>query len=64
MRAILAMAKNRCIGKDGKLPWHYKEDLQFFKESTNDSLILVGRKTFENLPPLKNRSIWILTSNL
>ncbi len=64
MRALLAMAKNRCIGKNGKLPWHYKEDLKFFKEFTDDSLILVGRKTFEYLPPLKNRSIWVLTFNV
>ena len=28
--AIAAMASNRVIGRDGKLPWHLPEDLKFF----------------------------------
>ena len=61
MKSILAMAKNRCIGKDGKLPWHFKDELRWFKELTVGHALLVGRKTFEGLPPLKNRDVWVLT---
>jgi len=32
---IAWMAKNRTIGKDNKLPWHYPEDLQYFKKTTS-----------------------------
>lgn len=55
MKAILAMSKNRCIGKDGKLPWHHKEDFQWFKEFTMGKTLVVGRKTFDDLPILKGR---------
>lgn len=61
MKALLAMAKNRCIGKDGMLPWYFKDELKWFKQMTEGHTILVGRKTFEGLPPLKNRKVWVLT---
>lgn len=63
MKAILAMAKNRCIGKDGKLPWHYSEDFKWFKEFTMGHTLVVGRKTFDTLPPLKKRSVCVITNN-
>ncbi|MGE0634305.1 MAG: dihydrofolate reductase [Pseudobdellovibrionaceae bacterium] len=47
---IAAMAKNRVIGVDNKLPWHIPEDLKFFREKTKNSIIIMGRKTFESLP--------------
>jgi dihydrofolate reductase len=55
MRAIAAMASNRVIGKDGKLPWHIKGDLKFFKKMTDGCICVVGRKTFDDLPYLPNR---------
>jgi len=65
MKAILAMSKNRCIGKDGKLPWPpMKEDFKWFKEFTVNKSILVGRSTYEKLPPLKNRTIWVLSKTI
>lgn len=64
MKAILAMANNRCIGKDGKIPWHYSEDLKWFKEFTMDKTIVMGRVTFEELPTLKNRDIVVLTNSI
>jgi dihydrofolate reductase len=59
---IIAMAKNRVIGKDNKLPWYYKEDLKFFKEKTTGGQVIMGRKTYEGMgvPHLKNRLIWVL----
>lgn len=47
---IAAMAKNRVIGKENKLPWDLPEDLQFFKKMTQKKIMIMGRKTFESLP--------------
>lgn len=52
------------IGKDNKLPWHCKEDLQRFKSITMGKRIVMGRKTFESLPKmLPNRKHVVLTRN-
>ncbi|MCF7925947.1 MAG: dihydrofolate reductase [Candidatus Izimaplasma sp.] len=58
---IVAMDKNRCIGKGNKLPWHYKEDLQYFKKTTMNKTVIMGEKTFESIlaylkKPLPNRT--------
>jgi dihydrofolate reductase len=53
---IVAVAKNYAIGKDGKLPWHYSADLKFFKATTTENAIVMGRTTFESIgKPLPNR---------
>lgn len=46
---VVAMAKNRTIGVDGKLPWHIPEDLKFFKETTINHTIVMGRKTYDSI---------------
>ena len=52
------------IGKDNKLPWHCKEDLQRFKRITMGKRIVMGRKTFESLPKmLPGRKHIVLTRN-
>jgi dihydrofolate reductase len=62
LSAIAAMAKNRVIGKDNKLPWHLPEDLKFFKEKTKGKVLVMGRKTFESLgKPLPNRFHIVIT---
>lgn len=61
MKAIVAMDLNRGIGLNGKIPWYLPEDLKFFKEQTIGGSLLMGRKTFELLPKLKNRHIFVLT---
>ena len=45
--AIVAVAKNLAIGKDGKLPWHYPADLKFFKDTTTGNAVVMGANTFE-----------------
>lgn len=65
MNAIVAMASNRVIGKDGKLPWHLPEDLKFFKQTTLGHPILMGRKTFESIGrPLPGRRNIVLSSTM
>lgn len=51
------------IGKNGKLPWHVSEDLQNFKKITLDSVIIMGRSTWDSLPfkPLPNRRNIVLS---
>ena len=49
--AIVAMDEGRVIGKDGALPWHLPEDLAHFKALTSGHLVIMGRKTWESLPP-------------
>jgi dihydrofolate reductase len=62
MKAILAMAKNRVIGKNGGLPWpSIKEDFKWFREFTMGKKLIVGKNTFDTLPFLKNREILVLT---
>ena len=46
---IVAMAENRCIGKDNKMPWHIPEDLKRFKSLTMGAPVIMGRKTFESI---------------
>jgi dihydrofolate reductase len=62
MKAILALAQNRVIGKNGGLPWpSIKEDFKWFKEFTMGKKLIVGKNTFDTLPMLKNREILVLT---
>src|SRR5215211_5776629 len=54
--AIVAVAKNQAIGKNGKLPWHHKSDLRFFKQTTTGNAVLMGWKTWISIgKPLPNR---------
>ena len=48
---IAAVAENRVIGSQGKIPWHIPEDLKRFKTLTTGHTVLMGRKTYESLPP-------------
>lgn len=62
---IVAVAKNGCIGAGGKLPWHYPEDLRFFRESTTGHAIVMGRKTWDSLGrPLPRRRNLVVSRTL
>ena len=63
MIAIAAMSKNRVIGNKGTIPWHVKEDFQWFKEFTMGKTLVMGRRTYDSIPPLKGRKICVLSSN-
>jgi dihydrofolate reductase len=65
LSAIVAMASNRVIGRDGSLPWHFPEDLRFFKRTTLGHPILMGRATFESIgKPLPGRQNIVLSQTL
>ncbi|MGV9364007.1 dihydrofolate reductase [Amycolatopsis sp. NPDC003731] len=48
---IWAQSANGVIGRDGELPWHLPEDLKHFREVTAGATVLMGRRTWESLPP-------------
>jgi dihydrofolate reductase len=53
---IVAVDRNRAIGKDGSIPWHYSADMKFFKEQTMGHACVMGRRTWASLKrPLKGR---------
>ncbi len=63
--AIAAMAENRGIGKDGKIPWYIPEDFKHFKETTLGSPIIMGRKTYDSIgKPLPGRRNIILSTSV
>lgn len=59
---IAAIGQNNELGINNQLIWHLKKDMKFFKETTINHKIVMGRKTFESLPKLLvNREHIILT---
>jgi dihydrofolate reductase len=62
---IAAIARNRVIGKHGKLPWHIPEDLARFKQLTTGHTVIMGRRTFDSLDSqLPNRIKIVITSRV
>ena len=61
---ICAVSNNNIIGKNNKLPWKIKEEMQFFKETTTTHAVVMGFQTFSslNFNPLENRLNIVLTS--
>lgn len=45
---IYARSENRCIGADGRLPWHLPDEFAHFKRTTMGRPIIMGRKTYED----------------
>ena len=60
---IVARSKNNVIGKNGKIPWKIKGEQKQFKELTTGNVVIMGRKSFEEIGhPLPNRKN-IIVSN-
>jgi dihydrofolate reductase len=55
MKAIIAVNNLGFIGLGDKLLWHNESDLKHFKRLTTGQTLLVGWRTLQALPPLKNR---------
>jgi len=62
---ILNRDENNIIGIDGELPYHIKEDLQWFQKKTLHNIVVMGYQTWESLPkkPLKNRYNIVISKN-
>lgn len=65
INVIVAMTKDRVIGKDGTLPWHLSEDLKLFKAHTTGNIVIMGRKTFDSIGrPLPNRRNIVVSKSI
>lgn len=64
---IWAQAADRVIGRDGSIPWHLPEDMARFRALTSGAAVIMGRRTWESLPPrfrpLPGRRNVVLTSD-
>ncbi len=61
---LVAMASNRTIGIDNRLPWRCPEDLKHFKALTMGHHMIMGRKTFDSIgKPLPGRTTVVVTRN-
>lgn len=54
---IAAVGLSGQIGLNGKLPWYNKEDLKWFKDMTMNGIVIVGHKTYQELPELPGRTV-------
>lgn len=66
MKLIAAVSENWGIGNKNKLLFSIPADMKFFRETTKDSVVIMGRRTLESFPgkkPLKNRINIMLTSH-
>ena len=64
---VVAMAKNRAIGKNGQLLWHISNDLKHFKKVTTGKCVIMGHNTYVSLPgqkALPNRRNVIISDRL
>lgn len=53
---IVAFSKNRVIGHNGRIPWNIEGEKKRFKELTTGNVVIMGRRTFEEIGrPLPNR---------
>ena len=63
MKLIVAVEQHMGIGLNSTLPWSDKEELKLFKKLTLGKTLVIGRKTLDSLPTLKDRTIICLTKN-
>lgn len=60
--AIVAIGQDNAIGKDNKMPWHLSADLKYFKKTTINHHIIMGRKSYNSIGnPLPKRTNIVLT---
>ncbi|OIO19323.1 MAG: hypothetical protein CO029_02140 [Candidatus Magasanikbacteria bacterium CG_4_9_14_0_2_um_filter_41_10] len=64
---VAAISKNNCIGVKGDLPWHIPEDMKRMREITRKKVLIMGRNTWESIPPhrrpLPDRTNVVITRN-
>jgi len=62
---IAALGRNREIGANNDLMWHLPADMRFFKESTLNHVIIMGRRNYDSIPerfrPFSNRTNMVIT---
>lgn len=62
IKMVWAEDKHHAIGKNGSLPWHIADDLKLFREETTNTLMIMGRTTWQSIGrPLPKRTSLVLT---
>lgn len=67
IKLIVAVDSNYGIGKNNDLMWNLPTDMKFFKDTTKDKIVIMGRRNYDSIPsrfrPLPNRLNVVLTRN-
>jgi dihydrofolate reductase len=59
---VVAVAENGVIGRDNALPWRIRSDLKFFRKTTMNKPVVMGRKTYLSIrKPLPGRTNIVVT---
>lgn len=59
---IVAYSKNRVIGNNGRIPWKIEGEQKRFKELTTGNVVIMGRRTYEEIGrPLPNRTTIVVS---
>lgn len=63
---IVAVDQVNAIGKNNTIPWNSRVDMQHFKQTTTGQILIMGRKTYDSLPPSKlpNRKLIIISKSM
>lgn len=62
---LVAMTRDRVIGREGRIPWHIPEELRLFRDLTVGHSVVMGRRTFESIGrPLPERRNIVISSTL
>lgn len=60
---IVAFAKNQVIGSNGCIPWRIKGEQKRFKELTTNNVVIMGRRSYEEIgKPLPNRTTIVISN--
>ncbi len=60
---IAAVARNGVIGLDNDLPWRLRDDMRFFMNQTRGHVMITGRKNFDAMGLLRDRTHVVVTRN-
>ena len=59
---MAAVARNGVIGRDGRIPWHLRDDMVRFRRVTMGHVLVMGRLTYESIGrPLPGRTTIVVT---
>lgn len=59
---IVAKSKNNIIGKNNKMPWYLKKEIEHFRDITSGNAVVMGRITFESIGNILSDRINIVIS--
>ena len=51
VKLVWAQGVGGVIGRDNTIPWHVPEDMAYFKKVTQGHPVIMGRRTWDSLPP-------------